>query len=66
MTSLIGGDETEVISIRKSDKPLVFQFIAKPFFFLFEGLEDGVEDHEEDYGTKGIPLEDSSAEAKRF
>ena len=36
MTPLVGGDEAEVICIRKSDEPLVFQTITILLLFLFE------------------------------
>ena len=36
MTPLVGGDDAEVICIRKSDEPLVLQIITILFLFQFE------------------------------
>ena len=51
----IGGDEAEVVSIRKSDDLHVFKRVSKLVFKALERVKDGVKDHEEDY-----------LEAKRF
>ena len=60
----VGGDEAEVIRIRESDDLLVFKTVPKLILKALEIVEDGVKDHEENYGAQWIALENSSFEGK--
>ena len=63
MGPLVGGDEAEVICVGKGDELLVLKTISEAFIKL-EGLEDGVEDEEEDDWRYWIALKDSSFKAE--
>ena len=60
----VGGDEAEVLCIRESDDLLVFKTVPKLILKALEVVEDGVKDHEENYGAQWIALENSSFEGK--
>ena len=63
MGPLVGGDETEIICIWKSNELFVLKRVAKALIKL-EGLKDGVKDEKEDDGRNWIALKNSSVEAE--
>ena len=60
----VGGDESEVICIRKADESLNFKRISKLLYLKPKRFKDGIGDHEEDNRIHKIACENASFESE--